>query len=305
MATILRFLKSLLGFGAKGEIPDRSIDELLRPNFERLRNIDPETSKQWSHLHYALGRRQSRSRSKESRLIPRLVFGVIAVAVSAGIYIYFTSLQVSPELYATGKGEQKKIVLSDGSDVTLSYASELVVPVTRSSTRRNVSLSGEAYFRVQPSENPFVISTMYGVVQVVGTEFNVRARREALEIAVIEGSVEVSAVRDGRDSSLLVTRHQLVLVLPNDFPRRTGMIPSNEYPGWLHGKLYLDKTSLPAAVQEIEMRFNVSIVMANRIYPSDLMTGVLDAKSPESAVRALCELTGRRYTRESQGFTIH
>jgi ferric-dicitrate binding protein FerR (iron transport regulator) len=229
---------------------------------------------------------------------------VIATAIVA-VYVYLSTTQRPPDTFATRRGEHKEIVLSDSSKVILNYASRLVVPKQPAGQPRRVSLTGEAYFRIQPSETPFIVSTEYAGVQVVGTEFNLRARGGALGVAVIAGVVEVSVVKDGKDSSLLFSRNQMGLVPQNEFPRRTGDIPSADYPGWMHGKLFLDRTPFLAAVREVEMRFDVSIKTDSQLVRSDIITGILDARTAETAVAALCELTGRRFTHEGQEFHVY
>ena len=57
---------------------------------------------------------------------------------------------------------------------------------------RNVSLKGEAFFNVTPSKVPFVVSTDYAKITVLGTKFNVRARDDGFETGVNEGSVEIN-----------------------------------------------------------------------------------------------------------------
>jgi len=240
--------------------------------------------------------------------MPRLALGVASiVGLAVGAYLYFSpfSSKSSSDTIVTGRGEQKEVVLDGGSRITLNHTSKLIMEKLQSERARRVSLEGEAYFSVQPGGAPFIVSTDYGVVRVVGTEFNLRARGGALEVAVIRGVVDVSAVKDGKDSTLLLSQHQMALVPLNDFPRRTGDIPSPDYPGWMHGKLFLDRTSFLAACREIEMRFDVSIKIDNQLVRSDIITGILNARTAESAVAALCELTGRRFKRDGQEFHVY
>ncbi len=195
--------------------------------------------------------------------------------------------------------------LSDGSQLTLNYATEVVVPKLHQGEPRRVSLEGEAYFRVERSESPFIISTKYGEVVVLGTEFNLRAREGILEVAVMSGTVNVSVAKEGKDSTLQLTQNQRAVCPQNDFPTRIANIPSSEYPGWMHGKLFLDGTSLLTACSEIEMRFNVTIRFSDRHLGSEVITGILDAGNAESAVAALCELTGTKYRRENREYDIY
>src|SRR3989441_10168876 len=121
---------------------------------------------------------------------------------------------------------------------------EVVVPKQHPGEPTRLTLTGEAYFRVRHSETPLIVSTAYAEVYDIGTEFNLRARGEALEVAVIRGKVKVSALKAGMDSSLLLSQHQVALCPANGFPKPMGEIAFSEYPGWMHGKLFLDRTPL-------------------------------------------------------------
>lgn len=304
MIDFLQRLKSR--FRAKEGPEDAVIDDALRRTGRRLHNVEPETRQQWLRLQRSLAQDTVVTKPVRSHVIPRLAFGAAVVTVATvGIYLAFTLLQPSPDTFATGKGERMQIVLNDGSEVTLSYATELVAPRLQSDKPRRVSLNGEAFFHVKRNETTFVISTQYADVEVLGTEFNLRTREGALEVAVISGIVRVGVVRDGKDSTVTLTQNQMALCPQDGFPTRIEDIPSAEYPGWMHGKLFLKKTSFIAACREIEMRFNVTIAINNENDRSDIITGILDARSAGSALAALCELTGTRYTHDGQTYTIH
>jgi transmembrane sensor len=302
----------LLQFRGGQEMEEAAFDEILDRSLHHLHNVDPETDQQWLRLQRALVQGNTKVtpiRSQSTPLtawIPRLALGVVVIATAVvGIYLYLSSTQRSPDTFAAGKGEQKEVLLGDGSKVILSYMTQLVVPKFQPGKPRRVSLTGEAYFRVQPGETPFIISTEYAGIQVVGTEFNLRARGGALEVAVIAGVVKVSAVKDGKDSTLLLSQHQMALCSREGFPTRIGDMPSLEYPGWMHGKIFLDRTPFLVACREIEMRFDITIKVSDSGFRSDIVTGILDAKTAESALAALCELDGRKFKHEGQTYTIY
>ncbi|MBI4547808.1 MAG: FecR domain-containing protein [Ignavibacteriae bacterium] len=306
MAKVLQKLKSIFRFDNNDEVVEASINEILHGLFVRLRKVNPDTCEQWLRLQRALAQSELEPRQFQPRLKPRFALGVaIIVLAILGGYVYFISTQTSLERFATGRGERKAVILHDGSQVTLNHTTELVVSELRRGMSRRLSLQGEAYFRVRHNGDPFIISTAFADVQVVGTEFNVRAREEVLEVAVIEGAVNLSASRRGRDSSILLSKHQMALCLQNDFPKRIADVPSSEYPGWMHGKLLFNRTSFVEACREIELRFDVTISIKNQKVRGEAATGILDAKTAESALSALCELTGKTYERDGQGYTVY
>ena len=65
-------------------------------------------------------------------------------------------------------------MLSDGTKVYLNAASELKYPVQFDSKKRQVHLSGEAYFEVAKDEcRPFFVQAGDVRIRVLGTSFNV------------------------------------------------------------------------------------------------------------------------------------
>ncbi len=303
---MFRILKRLRSHSGLDKTQNRKdFDALLQDGFARLRSVDSETRAQWLRLQRSLAQNEGEVRKRNHRLIPRLAFAVaIVVAALVGTYFYFSPRQLSADTFITGKGEQQRLVLKDSSEVTLNYATELVVPKLQAGKPRLLSLRGEAYFHVRRNETPFIVSTGYADVQVVGTEFNLRAREGMLEVAVINGIVNVRVIKAGKDSTLTLTQNQMALCAQSGFPKRIGNVPSPEYPGWMSGKLFFDKTSFAAACREIEMRFDVMVTIEDQQLRDEIITGTLEAKTAESALTALCGLTKKRFQFDGQSFKI-
>ncbi len=278
-------------------------ENLLSKHFARLRAQDPETHPQWLRLQRELATSEHAVQPTRTRLIPRMAFASLLVAVVvAGAYIYFfLAREISANTFTTTRGQQKQISLSDGTNVTLNYASDLVVQEFQSNELRLLSLRGEAHFRVPRNQTPFIVSTSCAEVQVVGTEFNLRVRDGTLEVAVIHGIVRVSA----KDSTLTLTENQMAMCAQNGFPRRIADMPSPDYPGWMQGKLFFNRTSFEAACREIEMRFDITININDRVLRDEIITGTLGAATAENALNALCGLTGKKFRHENQAYTIY
>lgn len=303
--TFLQKLQSLFRYRSNQAPEEPTINEILQKGFFRLRRIDPETPQQWLRLQRAMVEKRAEAFPK-SRFIPRLAFAIVAAAIAmGGIYLYFTSLQPSHEAFATGRGQQKEIVLHDGSQVTLNYATELVVSKQRAGEVRRVTLAGEAYFRVERNDARFIVTTKFADVEVVGTEFNLRAREGALEVAVISGTVKVLVAKAGSGNSLVLSKYQMALCPQGEYPSRLGDVPSAEYPGWIHGKLFFNRTSFVAACREIELRFDVVVRIPEGDFGNENITGVLDAKTAGIALTSLCELAGKKFKQDGNAYTIY
>jgi transmembrane sensor len=129
----------------------------------------------------------------------RRAWSVAAVAASLAVAALATWFWPTlPQSFATEPGEQRTIVLGDGSRVTLNTRTRILVTLGRSS--RDVVLdAGEAFFVVaKDPDRPFLVRTRLGAARAVGTHFDVYLDDERLTVTTEEGKVLVgSAAGDG------------------------------------------------------------------------------------------------------------
>lgn len=103
--------------------------------------------------------------------------------------------------YSTVVGEQRTVILDDGSEVTLNTNTSVSIRYTRAA--RRVTLSrGEADFKVtKDAMRPFEVTAFQGFTRAVGTEFDVKLDAERATVTVMEGSVLVRADRQRDDGA--------------------------------------------------------------------------------------------------------
>jgi ferric-dicitrate binding protein FerR (iron transport regulator) len=132
----------------------------------------------------------------------------VAVVIAGGAYFFAQHKEVKtaairqdiPVMAKAAEspvgGENKQVVLPDGSKVLLNVASTLRYPEAFGSTERVVELSGEAYFEVMPdASKPFRVIIKDAELRVLGTNFNIRAYGDEQEsrTTLVAGSVEMKA----------------------------------------------------------------------------------------------------------------
>lgn len=167
-----------------------------------------------------------------------------------------------PVLYntvSTPRGGQYQIVLPDNTKVWLNASSFIRFPVEFSGSKREVELSGEAYFEV--AHNPtatFIVKTNEIQVEVLGTSFDIMAYNdeELIATTLVEGS-------------LLVTNQQSVssLLHPgNKASYKNGKLSIEkdanveEAVAWKNGVFYFDNTSIKNIMRQVGRWYNVDIV---------------------------------------------
>ena len=125
------------------------------------------------------------------------VLRVIAAAMTLAIVALGAWLYFQRNVYATGIGEQRSIILADGSILELNARSK--VRVAFHDRQRDVDLfEGQALFRVAKDHSrPFVVHVGATGIRAVGTQFDVYRRSTNTTVTVLEGRVAVLSGRTG------------------------------------------------------------------------------------------------------------
>ena len=139
-----------------------------------------------------------------------LIYDAKNVAETELVYNYLT----------IPRGGEFFIKLSDGTEVWLNSESQLKYPVMfREGETRQVELVyGEAYFNVSPSIKnkgaKFIVLNKNQEVEVLGTEFNIKAYKEEVNIytALVEGKV---TVRNSVSKEFLLPNQQSIININN------------------------------------------------------------------------------------------
>lgn len=160
--------------------------------------------------------REPSETSRRKRAIPALgkVGLYYALAASVLLTLAGTWLYGQRNTYSTGVGEQRSIVLEDGSTVELNSRSRIMVRF--SDAERGVDLiEGQALFRVAKNPiRPFIVSADGTHVRAVGTQFDVYRKSSSTVVTVVEGKVAVfgephlpssNAEKGGANTPLQVT----------------------------------------------------------------------------------------------------
>ena len=118
---------------------------------------------------------------------------MIPLAAAATVIVSFVVAltQLTGDAFTTGKGEQRRVVLSDGSTAFLNTASSIEVRFT-AAERRVVLVDGEVWFDVAKDANrPFRVVADHATAEAVGTAFVVQDTPGFTRVGVSEGFVKV------------------------------------------------------------------------------------------------------------------
>ena len=231
--------------------------------------------------------RHRRSTSVELSASPWTRRAVVAglTALLAGAAGWFFS---SAEHYQTAIGEQRSIVLSDGTVVTLNTSSEIRARITRDHRSVNL-LSGEALFEVaRDPSRPFDVAAGKTTVRAVGTQFNVDRRSSSTTVTVVEGRVAVFTDNDpGADphldetANLPVAAGEQVVVAPNTVPHAAHVNLATAT-AWTQRKLVFEHRPLGEVAEEFNRYNRERIEIQSPHLREQEITGVFEANNPES-----------------------
>ena len=158
-------------------------------------------------------------------------------------------------------GTHSRVNLPDGSLVWLNAGSSLKYPTVFDWDKRQVELSGEAYFEVESDpEHPFIVQTDGVEVSAVGTAFNVEAYRNDSIVAVTMaiGKVNVSL---GKQRVFSLVSGERMGYNVNTSSCRIEQIDPYKWYAWKDGALVFRNDPLEYVFKKIGQTFNVDIVL--------------------------------------------
>lgn len=180
------------------------------------------------------------------------------------------------------RGGQFFIQLSDGTKIWLNSESKLKYPVhfIDGETREVELVYGEAYFDVSSSDlhkgSKFKVFNRFQEVEVVGTEFNIKAYRDEFNIytTLIEGEVLVNL---NREIKILAPNEQLNLNLETHNYTIKKIDVYSEI-SWKEGVFSFESKPLKEIMKVLSRWYNVDVIFENKALEKVKFFGVLDKR---------------------------
>ena len=206
----------------------------------------------------------------------------------------------------SNRSEFKYLLLEDSTQVWLNAASSLEFPDHFTSTKREVILTGEAYFDVRHAERtPFIIRTGSVSTSVLGTAFNIKAYpgQESITVSVSRGKVKV-AREDGWSKTLQEGQQvKLGSHKPGAIEKK---IPAADVAAWQKGNIVFDDESLSDIISDLERIYNVEIRLTdNSVKDLRISTAFKREIGIDQALTVLCKLTDLRLNQSDEIYFIH
>ena len=201
-------------------------------------------------------------------------------------------------------GQRVEVVLADGTVVWLNAFTSMSFPDRFAENTRDVYLNGEAYFNVSPdAERKFIVHTDRHNINVLGTEFNVKAYKKdnLFETSLLKGSLEV--ISNDRLSN--------VMLIPGDrVYLKDGMLVKDaishyDYFLWKKGIISFEHERIKDILLKLQLYYDINIVNKNQSINEMRYTGKFQTKDGiEHVLNVLKIPTGLRYTKNSESNMI-
>jgi transmembrane sensor len=226
------------------------------------------------------------------------------------------------QTYRTDVGEQRSIILADGSRMALNTSTEVRVRLTRA--QRSVTVKrGEALFEVaKDAARPFVVSVADAQVVATGTAFLVsstpprESAGEAFAVTLLEGQVVVQGSTGAVHGVLsapvrMAPGERLRVGQSPGTPRQRPAQAQVDRPqldqllAWQRGFAILDYTPLPDAIADMNRYSKVQITLADSPALRSLrISGSYRTSDNEGFAQAVARLHGLVVTPREGGLEL-
>ncbi len=269
--------------------------DIIKPEVTILEDLDPGTNR--ASITLSDGRIIELSQDQHG-----VVLGEQLQYEDGTLIQKMGDLEVVYATIATPKGGQYQITLSDGTKVWLNADSKLIYPSRFTGDVRLVQLQGEAYFDVSTVTNngkktSFVVETSTQKVEVLGTQFNLKAYSDDLagtHTTLVEGAVSLHA--EG-EVLLLIPGEQGLSSKKGLSKRKVDVGP---YIAWKDNQFVFEEMELREVIKILSRWYDFDFNIENAVKPIHLYASINRSKSLKEVLNIL-ESSGIKFRLERVG----
>jgi ferric-dicitrate binding protein FerR (iron transport regulator) len=301
------------------DLLSRFMDEDLyntEKQWKELRNMSSEkeinVDKAWNNVYSKMNELEHKTNNSRTRIsFMRITFiRVAAIALivlslgSAAVYLNYTGAFSKKIAVATGKDQKNLLVaLPDGSKIFLNRNTVLSYRANFGRHRRDVRLTGEAFFDIShDASKPFIIDAGKAKVEVVGTSFNVITNNaeSAVEVYVKTGKVLLS---DNSGTQSMLLDPEFVGTMSLKTSEKT--INNNpNYISWRTDHLVYNGQKLDVVLKDLKKVHNMDIVADDPDILNNTWTSPIISQSQDTIIQIICLSFNLSYTKDGTVYHI-
>lgn len=205
-------------------------------------------------------------------------------------YVQKNSRISGNNILKTPKGGEYQLILSDGTLVHLNAASQLTYPETFPTDKREVCISGEAWFEVaRDSIRPFYVNTEDLEIRVIGTKFNINTYiPNQVQTALAEGCIQITT--GNKDKAILHPNQLAEYDRTQDIlkVKETDLLP---YISWKDGLFVFSGEKLEDIMKKLSLWYNFQTFYTQENLKTIRFTGYLKRYEDISVILKAIEQT--------------
>ena len=226
---------------------------------------------------------QEREQERNKKGSFRIVLAAIA-SLAAALLFFFWINQGSgfDSQHSTQLAETINLELPGGSTIQLNAESKVAYNKKTWENNRVVELEGEAFFDVKKGAK-FTVETKYGTVEVLGTSFNVFARKDHFNVLCETGRV---AVISDQEKTVLKPNQSVTLIEGKQL-KNENVLKDKNRALWRSGVYHYDAAPISKVIADAERHLGIEVKWDDQ--DSDLkFTGSFMGKDKEKVLTQIC-----------------
>ncbi|MBO9204178.1 MULTISPECIES: FecR family protein [Niastella] len=217
---------------------------------------------------------------------------VITALLIGGLVLYYVRKPAYTYI-STPYAAIKTVWLPDSSEVVLNANSSIRFNRKRTNGKREVWLTGEAFFKVRHIDKagtaqPFAVYASDAVIEVLGTEFNVKAINNTTGVLLQQGKVRFS----------IPASNATTIMQPNEycqFSTGQGKISTRVanpvlFTSWLDHKYRFEKATVQNVCETLKEYFGFDFIIERPVLKTQVISGTLELQNLETTLFVLHEL---------------
>ena len=205
-------------------------------------------------------------------------------------------------VYATGYGERQEFVLPDSSVIILNANSQVYYDKFWSDQgAREVWIQGEAFFKISQIDTvllearlkkykPFIVHTERMDIEVLGTQFNVHARKRKTSVTLNSGKVALRVHKPEGEENITMVPGEKITYDPEEKHLTKSWVAPEDETAWRYNKLVFDKTPLHEVAAVIEDYYGIQVVFENQQMHEREYVGSVTLDNVDALIKAISKL---------------
>jgi transmembrane sensor len=217
---------------------------------------------------------------------------VLLIVLTSAIFLYLN--RPVTQLARTGYGQKKEITLPDNSTVLLNANSRVKYLANMNGRKaREVWVEGEALFNVKHKNKDvnnikdgerFIVHLSNLDVEVLGTTFTVTDRRSNENVALLKGSIKITA---SNGETILMQPGDKVVLSEGNKQLQKEVVDAEKLASWKDNRLTFENTSLNDVIKMIEENYGYKVIVSDPSLLDKKITGTISSENQDVLFKAL------------------